>query len=175
MSASAILMSIRPVYADAILAGTKTVELRRRRPAFPEGTTVLVYSSSPHQIVRGAFRTGTVVGAPPNDLWKLVRDQAGVTRRAFDAYFDGCATAYAIEVREPRLLTPTILPVRPPQSYLVLRPGNSQHTPLWELAEAARRPSRALPLRAASFALGAAQRLAAAALEVASPPPTRAG
>jgi hypothetical protein len=34
MMTPGVLMSIHPQYADAILAGTKTVELRRRRPSF---------------------------------------------------------------------------------------------------------------------------------------------
>ena len=51
-----VLMSIRPIYAEAIFDGIKTVELRRRRPSFVDGTRVLVYSSSPHQKLLGTFR-----------------------------------------------------------------------------------------------------------------------
>lgn len=47
---------------------------------------------------------------------------AGIPRQDFDAYFEGCERAYAIEVRAPRLLDPKPLRIRPPQSYLFLSP-----------------------------------------------------
>jgi predicted transcriptional regulator len=173
MSESAVLMSIRPVYADAILAGEKTVELRRRRPAFPNGTAVLIYSSAPHQEVRGAFRTGAVLAAAPDDLWALVSDQAGVTREAFDRYFAGCDTGYAIEVCEPRRLKPTRLTLRPPQSYLMLHRTDDRHTTLWHLATAVRPSPVGLTGRAASAARVAVERVAAATRAAAKPPVRR--
>jgi predicted transcriptional regulator len=139
VSDSAVLMSIRPAYADAILNGTKTVELRRRRPSFPPGTPVLIYSSSPDQRVTGTFDVGRVLAAPPSSLWRRVSGRAGVPRDLFDAYFAGCETAYAIEVLRPRRLRPTELPLRPPQSYLILRRGDPRHADLLRLAAGERR------------------------------------
>jgi predicted transcriptional regulator len=151
VNSSAILMSIRPAYAEAIFAGNKTVELRRRRPGFPEGTTVLVYSSAPDQVVRGAFRSGAVLAAPPEDLWALVHDQAAISREDFDAYFGGCEIGYAIQVREPRSLTPAPLPVHPPQSYFVLRPDDENHAALRNLAAEATRPKPSAASKFTSF------------------------
>ena len=48
-----VLMSIRPIYAEAIFDGIKTVELRRRRPSFVDGTRELVYLSSPQSEAPG--------------------------------------------------------------------------------------------------------------------------
>jgi predicted transcriptional regulator len=131
-----VLMSIKPGYAEAILNGTKTVELRRRRPSFGEGTTVVVYSSSPQQRVEGTFTVGRLLEAAPEQLWDLVSHRAGIDRPAFDAYFAGCPTAYAIEVRRPRRIKPARLRLRPPQSYLFLRSGVRQHRPLLRLVGA---------------------------------------
>ena len=58
VTADGVLMSIRPQYAEAILSGEKTVELRRRRPSFSAGTTVLIYSSAPLQTRAGDVRGG---------------------------------------------------------------------------------------------------------------------
>ena len=136
MVTSSVLMSIQPGYAEAILDGTKTVELRRRRPSFSEGTTVLVYSSSPDREVRGAFDAGEVLAGAPDELWLLVRDRAGVARADFLTYFAGCAVAYAIEVRNPRRIEPARLKFRPPQSYLFLQRSDRDHRALLRLAPA---------------------------------------
>lgn len=162
MSDTAILMSIRPVYTEAIFTGRKTVELRRRRPGFGEGTTVLVYSSAPEQVVRGTFRVGDITAAPPDDLWSRVKAEAAISRADFDSYFAGCEIAYAIQVRDPHSLTPTAISLRPPQSYLILRSEDDRHQDL--LALAALPVGRSVPRRALSFARGAAQRVVDAAV-----------
>jgi predicted transcriptional regulator len=131
-----VLMSIRPVYADAIFAGTKTVELRRRRPSFSEGSQVLVYSSAPHRRLQGTFEVGGVLAEEPNALWRRVSKQAGIDKETFDAYFAGCSAAYAIEIKNPKRIEPTRLSIRPPQSYLFLRPRERHHRRLLQLAHA---------------------------------------
>jgi predicted transcriptional regulator len=131
---SAILMSIRPAYSDAILAGTKTIELRRRRPALPPGTTVLIYSSAPNQHVCGVFETGDIIQASPSTMWRKVRRRAAITKADFDSYFDGCDLAYGIEIRNARSVDPARISVRPPQSYQWLRRGDRLHVDLLQLA-----------------------------------------
>jgi predicted transcriptional regulator len=122
-----VLMSIRPEYAEAILSGSKTFELRRRRPSFAPGSRVVVYSSSPDQKLLGTFVAGEVHELKPSRLWKAVSPTAGISRRDFDAYFDGCELGYAIEVQKPTRLDPKPLRFRPPQSYLFLRQGQRAH------------------------------------------------
>ena len=131
-----VLMSIRPVYAEAIFDGTKTVGLRRRRPSFSGGTRVLVYSSSPHQKLQGTFEVGGILADKPHVLWEKVGERAGVDREAFDAYFAGCSTAYAIEVENPRRIEPMQLSIQPPQSYLFLRSRERGHRRLLRLTAA---------------------------------------
>lgn len=131
-----VLMSIRPVYVDAIFAGAKTVELRRRRPSFGVGSRVLVYSTAPEQRIQGSFEVGGVLDGAPAALWRMVKDRAGVDRETFDAYFEGCSQAYAIEIENPRQMDPVVLPIRPPQSYQFLRPQRQKHRDLLRLAPA---------------------------------------
>jgi predicted transcriptional regulator len=54
--ASDALISIRPGYANAILDGTKTIELRRRVPELVSGTRLWIYATRP---------TAAVVGVAP--------------------------------------------------------------------------------------------------------------
>jgi predicted transcriptional regulator len=131
-----VLMSIRPEYAEAIFSGTKTFELRRRRPSFAAGSRVIVYSSSPDQQLLGTFEAGEVREAHPQRLWRAVSREAGISREAFDAYFEGCEIGYAIEVRSPRRLAPVSLRFRPPQSYLFLKPGQRAHRSVLKWATA---------------------------------------
>jgi predicted transcriptional regulator len=129
-----VLMSIRPVYAEAIFAGTKTIELRRRRPSFPIGTRVVVYSTAPEQRLHGSFEVAGILEAQPEELWRTVHKRAGVDRSAFDIYFNGCDLAYGIEIAGPRRITPTVLPIRPPQSYQYLRAQRPKHRDILRLA-----------------------------------------
>lgn len=100
----ALFISIRPNYVDALVAGTKTVELRRTRPDVVRGDRVLIYSSSP---VMSLLATAVVDGvsvARPSEIWTRFRDEVGVSRREFDEYFVGAASASAIELRDVSLL-----------------------------------------------------------------------
>ena len=134
--ADGVLMSIRPQFAEAILDGRKTVELRRRRPSFAEGTTVLIYSSAPDRHVLGSFVAGAILAAAPSELWGRVNERTGISRDVFDEYFAGCDYAYAIEILNPKRINATRLRIRPPQSYLFLRRGDRRHRTLLQLATA---------------------------------------
>jgi predicted transcriptional regulator len=97
MPGNAIFLSIRPQYANRIIEGTKTVELRRVRPRYiTKGALALIYVPSPIKSLVGAFKVDLVVKEPLQELWKIVHDKAGVTREEFDAYFDGTSTGVGI-------------------------------------------------------------------------------
>lgn len=121
-----MLMSIRPEYADRIFSGHKRFELRRQRPRIDEGDLVVVYATSPSQVVRGAFAVKRVVSLSAPALWEQFEPELGISRPSYDSYFSGCTTAHAIEVGEVRTWPPTSLPAlrerfdgfRPPQSYM---------------------------------------------------------
>ena len=98
MSRPALVMSLQPRYAELLLAGVKTLELRRRPPPEAEGRLVFVYVSSPVRAVGGAFRIGRVRSGTPDELWHWAEGRAGVTRAEYDAYFDGTDTAHALEL-----------------------------------------------------------------------------
>lgn len=101
MSSNAILMSIRPQYADKIFDGTKTVELRRIKPkTLNNDDLILVYVSSPVKSLVGAFRVAYVVEKPLVSLWKVVRNHAGVSRKEFLSYYDGVRSGVAIFIKD---------------------------------------------------------------------------
>jgi len=97
MSENAIVLSIRPEYAEKIFQGNKHVELRRICPKhIKRGTLVLIYVSSPIQSLAGAFKVDHVIKRPLQELWELVQNKAGITRQEFDAYFQGVSSGIGI-------------------------------------------------------------------------------
>lgn len=56
-----LLLSIKPEYADKILAGKKTVELRRVRTRLEAGDLVLVYVTSPQQNLVASLEVERVI------------------------------------------------------------------------------------------------------------------
>ena len=121
-----MLMSIRPSFAEQIMAGTKTVELRRRTPRFAVGGLVVIYASRPVQAFVGAFQLRGLETDNPLALWPRVAPKAGMTWDSYRKYFKGAISAVGLHVgarwiaketlslREIRAEWPGF---RPPQSY----------------------------------------------------------
>jgi predicted transcriptional regulator len=126
MRPATLFLSIKPIFARKILSGTKTIELRRVRPNVTPGNTVLIYSSSPEMALLGSAQVEEILSDTPSDLWGQVKDNAGVSRREYNAYFSGSTTAIGIRLGAvQRLARPISLRelrerwpwLRPPQSY----------------------------------------------------------
>jgi predicted transcriptional regulator len=126
-----VIFSIRPVHAEKILDGTKTVELRRRfagevRP----GTLALIYSTSPTRALTGVAKIEDVKRLELRDLWLKHRVAACLRKGDFESYFAGLDRGYAIVLSSARpLLRPVGLAellerfgFAPPQSYQYASP-----------------------------------------------------
>ena len=96
----ALLLSLKPRYADLIFEGIKKAELRRRSLVQMEGRDVFVYVTSPVMMLRGGFRVGEVWAGTPQDIWNRVSEWAGVEKDDFDAYYAGQSIAYALEITD---------------------------------------------------------------------------
>ena len=120
----AALMSIRQPFADLILAGEKTVELRRV-PMKRNITHVIIYESAGMGRIVGYFDVSNITQGAPADVWKQYQKATGLSKQEFDDYFCGCNVAVAIGVgRVVRLKVPRPLSdfrvERPPQSFMYL-------------------------------------------------------
>lgn len=135
----ALLISIRPRFAEMIFSGRKTVELRRVRPkALKEGDLALVYVTSPTKELQGAFEVQKIISASPDALWKKLGAKTGVSRKEFDAYFVGKQIAHAILIKKAwKLDCPIQLSslkrrsggFQPPQSFHYIRNREFTVTP----------------------------------------------
>ncbi|MCD6515477.1 MAG: ASCH domain-containing protein [Candidatus Odinarchaeota archaeon] len=96
------LMSIKPKYAKLILKGEKKYELRKKVPYMPPKTRIVMYVSGRTKAIVGEFRVGRVLYLPKNELWKLIKDDGGITKEEFLTYFQGYKYGYAIEIKDPK-------------------------------------------------------------------------
>jgi len=96
MHRKALLLSVRPVFVEKLLAGTKTVELRRIRPRVETGQSVLIYGTSPRMALLAHATVHMIEVAEPPMLWERVREAAGLTWNEYRRYFRGTKQAVGI-------------------------------------------------------------------------------
>lgn len=79
---NAILLSIKPRFARAILAGTKRFEFRRKGFATAPDH-VVIYSTSPEQQIIGWFDVAGIIKDTPEQLWKRCGKEGGIDQVDF--------------------------------------------------------------------------------------------
>lgn len=122
-----LILSIHPQYSDKILAGKKTVELRRRFPlTTAKGTKVYIYSTSPVRAIVGSAEIAGIIKLPIKDMWKKYSKCAFIKKQAFESYFEGLSEGFALELKNAQAFDKPIelLELRerfnftPPQSFI---------------------------------------------------------
>lgn len=131
MMAKAVLLSVKPRYAHEILSGRKTVEVRRRFPIIPSGTTVVIYSTSPERAIIGTVLVKRSTRVDPSEVWKLHSNDICIEQDDLIKYLDGASESTLLEVESPRRLDKSVplnsfrsaIRVEPPQSFRYLQPA----------------------------------------------------
>jgi predicted transcriptional regulator len=116
---SDFIISIKPQFAQAILCGTKTLELRRRRINTQPGDVFLIHATRPVSAIVGSFEVAGIISAPLMEFWERHHAQTGISFQCFFDYYRGCDFAHAIQIANPRAHDP-FSPTKnyiPPQSY----------------------------------------------------------
>ena len=121
-----VVLSLKPRFAEAILAGIKTVELRRTEPRIVVPTRALLYAASP---VRALLGTCIITSVQPLDLqalWQKHGSGSGLLHHEFQKYFEGVDVGTALTLTQPRAFSRQIdlqdlrakpQGFRPPQSF----------------------------------------------------------
>lgn len=124
----AVLISIKPKYADLIISGSKRVELRRSWPPTDTGPMVL-YSSSPIQKLVGIAHVASVEERDIDGLWKIAdANGSGVTLEELQSYMHGKRTGYGLMIGRVEVAISQVDPndlfesFTPPQSFQYLSP-----------------------------------------------------
>jgi len=97
----AILLSIHPHYAEAILDGTKKVEFRKKN--IPRTVRhVVLYATRPVMRVVGYFSVAEVVEGKPSYLWRRFNGSGGISTQDFVAYYADATLSVGLVVDEAR-------------------------------------------------------------------------
>jgi predicted transcriptional regulator len=99
-----LLLSLRPRFADAILDGSKTVELRRQRMAIRPGTMIFLYASAPVMSVVGAARLAGIRVGKPEEVWRDFHSHLALSYMEFDNYLTGATQATALQLTQAQSL-----------------------------------------------------------------------
>ncbi|TYB92191.1 hypothetical protein FXF53_28830 [Micromonospora sp. WP24] len=127
-NARTLLLSLRPRFAEAILQGRKTIEIRRRPVNAGPGTPVILYSSSPAMAVVGTAQLAQIEVEAAPVAWRRYRTAFGLSRAEYDIYVDGVSSVYLLHLTGVNTLNEPLPlrdlreegPFQPPQSFRYL-------------------------------------------------------
>ena len=118
-----VLLSVRPIFANRILDGTKKYEYRKTIFSRTDVQKVIIYASSPVKKIVGEFQIAEIIRDKPESIWLKTRIFAGVHRDFFFQYFTGKDNAYAINIKHSKKYEAPVNPwdilpdFTPPQSF----------------------------------------------------------
>lgn len=120
------ILPIHPQYADAIIAGQKRVEFRRR--VFRDVVEyVVIYVCNPIKKIIGFFRVSHLTPGTPSELWQTFQEVGGIAEEDFREYYKGYDQAVAIGIddlvllQDPITLTDLCSSLSAPQSFMYLK------------------------------------------------------
>ena len=130
---SQAIISLKPRYAELVLSGAKTVELRNRVVRLKPGTLIWIYATRPVARIVGIAEVESVVHANPAEIWRRFGEAICVDRRGFDSYTRNRALVSALVFISVRQLGEfmtldwirrSVRAFQPPQFYARLPPGS---------------------------------------------------
>ena len=95
----AAVFALKPEWADLILSGAKTVEIRRGRMKRMIGR-MLIYRTGTGLIV-GEARVKGMHAAPPETIWRGYGTESRIPKNLFDEYAKGADRLYAYRLENP--------------------------------------------------------------------------
>jgi predicted transcriptional regulator len=97
-----VILSIKPIYAEKILNGEKTFELRKSIFKKNNIKEVIIYASSPISKVIGEFEIESILHEKIDELWQKTKENNGVEKTFFNEYFENRETGYAIKIKSTK-------------------------------------------------------------------------
>lgn len=130
-----ILISLMPQFTDALLAGNKTVELRRRLINIEPGGRVWIYTKTPRATIEAIGIVDHVMAARPGRIWATYGSETALSKRDFDVYFSGVTTGCAVVFKSVYNLNESVPLIdlrkrfknfQPPQFFKSLTPNSPE-------------------------------------------------
>ena len=94
-----VILSIKPEFVEKIFSGEKKYEYRKalfKQKVDP----VYSYASRPISKRGGEFKIAEIICNPPEYIWKLTKEQSGVTKKFFDKYYEGKDKGVALKIKD---------------------------------------------------------------------------
>lgn len=92
-----ILISINPEHVQNIIIGIKKYEYRKIA-AKQDISSIIIYETTPVKRIVAEAEIIDVLMYSPEELWKLTKEEAGISKEFFDEYFEGKEIAYAYKL-----------------------------------------------------------------------------
>lgn len=99
------MLSIKPEYVERIMSGEKRYEFRRRTFKRDDVDAIVIYETSPVQMVVGEAEVTGILAADPATLWERTGDKAGISYEDFMDYYRGRTIGYAITPRRDQTVS----------------------------------------------------------------------
>ena len=101
---SQVILSLKPQYAELILSGEKTVELRNRIVHIEPGTVIWIYATMPVGGIVALAELDSVVHDTPAEIWFRYEKEMCIDRADFDSYIDNRESVSAVKLSSVRRL-----------------------------------------------------------------------
>jgi len=113
-----LILSVQPEYAEKIMLGKKTVEVRRKFSKSWEGVRFNLYASSPRKCLMGEAKIERVIESSPEIIWEHFSTQVACSKQEFDNYTYGADKVYALVLND---IKPYMYPIHLTQIEHLLR------------------------------------------------------
>ena len=100
----ALILPIKPVYANRIINGTKKFEFRRRL-AKRHIEKIFIYCTFPSKKIVASVKVLNKISDTPSALWIKTKHSAGISKVEYNKYFSGCKIANAYELGEVEIFS----------------------------------------------------------------------
>ena len=98
------ILSLKPQYAELIISGEKTVELRNRVVRMEPGTVIWIYATRPVGGIVALAELDSVVHDAPAEIWIRYEREMCIDKEHFDSYIDNRESVSALKLSSVRKL-----------------------------------------------------------------------
>lgn len=100
-------VSLKQKYAERILDGRKTIEIRTRLPKFlSKGDKIFVCTSGSCGQIRFSFRVRRKIFVDPEIAWKYYKYQMCISRVDYEKYIGGRSFVWLVEIEGLQVYNP---------------------------------------------------------------------
>lgn len=108
MATKIAILSIKPEFAEKILAQTKTIELRKSTLGLKQGDIIVFYVSVPRQEIALWVRVADIEISNINMMWNKNNQKLGIDHARYLEYFEDNSDAVGIHLGDVNAVHPPI-------------------------------------------------------------------